>query len=69
MTRTHLRTGVPAELLVDLVDGDGDVLEALAEEVAPPLLHLLKLLPAHARLPSAGLKSYNKMEALHFTDL
>lgn len=54
---THLRTGVSAELLVDLVDTVGNVLKALVEEPEAPGLYLMKLLLAAAGHLSAGIKS------------
>lgn len=42
----HLGAGISAEFLVDLVDNDGNVFKALAEEMEAFGLHLLKLLIA-----------------------
>lgn len=55
--KTHLGTAVPAELLVDLINWDWDVLKALAESIISPSFHLFKLLPTYSGFLSAGFKS------------
>lgn len=55
--KTHLGTAVPAELLVDLINWDWDVLKTLAESIISPSFHLFKFLSTYSGFLSAGLKS------------
>lgn len=52
--KSHLSTFVSAEVFVDVVDGDGNVLEAMAEAMIAFGLHLLKLLIAFLSCACAG---------------
>jgi len=54
---THLSTTVSAQFLVDLINGYGGMLKALAKKLVSPFFHLFKFLLACSGLLSAGLKS------------
>lgn len=55
---SHLSTLASAEVFVDLVDGNRNMLEALAEEMEASGLYLLKLLMAFLSYTCASLKCY-----------
>lgn len=60
---THLSTAVPAQPLVDPVNGYGGMLKAPAEQLISPFFHLFKFLLAYSDLLFAVLKSYGKKKS------
>lgn len=54
----HLSTAVPAQSLIDLIDHDGHVFEALNKQVRALPFDLLKLQPAFPGCFGAGVKSW-----------